>query len=57
MPIPSPRNPCRRNVTSPHGYHRAALRILMAKNGLTPLMRPRRDRGAAARQGTRLLSA
>jgi len=29
----------RRAVTSPHGTTEAALKILMAKNGLTPLMR------------------
>ena len=35
---PSPPEVLRRNVTSPHGTTEAALKILMAKNGLTPLM-------------------
>jgi pyrroline-5-carboxylate reductase len=35
----SPAAILRRNVTSPHGTTEAALKILMAKNGLSPLMR------------------
>lgn len=36
---PSAPSELRRAVTSPHGTTEAALKILMAKNGLTPLMR------------------
>lgn len=36
---PAPAEELRRNVTSPHGTTEAALKVLMAKNGLEPLMR------------------
>jgi pyrroline-5-carboxylate reductase len=36
---PSPAEQLRKNVTSPHGTTEAALKVLMAKNGLPPLMR------------------
>lgn len=42
----------RRNVTSPHGTTEAALKILMAKNGLMPLMR--RAVAAARKRATEL---
>ena len=51
---PSPPQILRRNVTSPHGTTEAALKILMAKNGLTPLMR---RAVAAARKRARQLGA
>jgi pyrroline-5-carboxylate reductase len=44
----------RRNVTSPGGTTEAALQILMAKQGLTPLMR---RAVAAARKRARALGA
>ena len=49
---PSPPAELRRAVTSPHGTTEAALKILMAKNGLTPLMR---NAVAAARKRAREL--
>ena len=51
---PSPAATLRRNVTSPHGTTEAALEILMAKNGLHPLMR---RAVAAARKRARELGA
>jgi pyrroline-5-carboxylate reductase len=36
---PTPASALRQAVTSPHGTTEAALKILMAKNGLTPLMK------------------
>jgi pyrroline-5-carboxylate reductase len=51
---PSPPEILRRNVTSPHGTTEAALKILMAKNGLTPLMR---RAVAAARRRARELGS
>jgi len=36
---PAPAEVLRRNVTSPHGTTEAALKVLMARNGLEPLMR------------------
>ena len=36
---PSPASALREAVTSPHGTTEAALKVLMAKNGLTPLMK------------------
>ncbi|HEY5338062.1 MAG TPA: pyrroline-5-carboxylate reductase dimerization domain-containing protein, partial [Rhizomicrobium sp.] len=36
---PSPAAQLRKNVTSPHGTTEAALKVLMAKNGLPPLIK------------------
>ena len=49
---PSPPEALRRAVTSPKGTTEAALKILMAKNGLTPLLR--RAVAAAARRAREL---
>ena len=43
----------RKNVTSPKGTTEAALKVLMAKNGLTPLMK---KAVAAAKKRSRQLS-
>ncbi|MEI9887413.1 MAG: pyrroline-5-carboxylate reductase [Rhizomicrobium sp.] len=51
---PSPPEILRRNVTSPHGTTEAALKVLMAKDGLAPLMR---RAVAAARKRARELGA
>ncbi len=51
---PSPPAELRRAVTSPHGTTEAALNILMAKNGLAPLMR---RAVAAARKRARELGS
>jgi pyrroline-5-carboxylate reductase len=36
---PAPAEELRRNVTSPYGTTEAALKVLMAKNGLEPLIK------------------
>ncbi|MGN6515648.1 MAG: pyrroline-5-carboxylate reductase family protein, partial [Rhizomicrobium sp.] len=36
---PAPAEELRRNVTSPHGTTEAALKVLMARDGLEPLIK------------------
>jgi pyrroline-5-carboxylate reductase len=51
---PSPVEELRKNVTSPHGTTEAALKVLMAKNGMAPLIR--RAVSAARKRAKQLAS-